>query len=118
MSLFGLSPLLLTIIAGKYFKSGEDELNVTQFTRFLSFLTLIANLIGSLTLDVKHAKRRREVQDEEADEETPLIMSTVSLSDPLTPLRGVLKDPTFWLLAFIVAMTLGTVSSAEPRFNH
>jgi len=110
MGLFGLSPLLLTIVAGNLFDDGKDELNVIGYTRFLSILTLVANLIGACTLDVKHAKRRTEEaeEDSEADEETPLIRSTISLADPLTPLRGVLRDSSFWVLAFIVAMTLGS----------
>ena len=110
MGLFGLSPLLFTLIAGNYFNTGNEELDVIGYTRFLSILTLFVNLIGALTLNVKHSKRRAaQSDDEEDDEETPLIRSTISLSDPLTPLTGVLRDATFWLLAFIVAMTLGSV---------
>jgi hypothetical protein len=110
MGLFGLSPLLFTLVAGSRFNVGNDELDVTGYTRFLSILTLIVHLIGAFTLNVKHSKRRREQVDGQDDEETPLIRSTISLSDPLTPLRGVLGDESFWLLAFIVAMTLGSVS--------
>lgn len=109
MGLFGLSPLLFTLIAGNRFNTGNEELDVIGYTRFLSILTLVVHLIGALTLNVKHSKRRAEHSDDsEDDEETPLIRSTISLSDPLTPLTGVLRDATFWLLAFIVAMTLGS----------
>jgi FtsH-binding integral membrane protein len=109
MATFGLSPLLLSLIAGNLFKYSEDELNVTGYTRFLAIFTMIINLLGAFTLDVKNSKGR-EVRDEDDNEETPLLRSTISLSDPLTPLGGILSDASFWVLAFIVAMTLGSVT--------
>lgn len=114
MGLLGLSPLLFSLVAGNLFNVGDDELDVSGYTRFLAIYTLIIHLIGAFTLDVNHPKKRERIEGiDDADEETPLVRSVISLSDPQTSLRGVLNDSSFWLLGFIVAMTLGSVFTLE-----
>jgi len=113
MALFGLSPLFLSVIASKFFTDPEIGLNVTEYLRFLSVLTGLVHLFGAF--NIKTPAAGISISDTEqasnVDERSPLLPST-SHSNVDKPSAGsamdLLRDPSFWVLAFFALVTLGS----------
>jgi hypothetical protein len=106
MGLFGLSPLVLSFIAGSFFKTADDGLNVSGYTCFLATLTLVVHLIGTINLRTVPSIEP-EPPSFANDEETPLIPR--SEQDSKQTVKDVLNDSSFWLLAASVGIALGSV---------
>lgn len=135
MALFGLSPLFLSVIASNYFTSDDGTLEVTRFVTFMAILTGVVHVLGAINLRTPQiaqveALDSSDIQDDEesvfeqpADERSPLIapnkksnvqVSVVPVESKQT-VMDLLKDPYFWILAFLVMVCLGTVSpSTSP----
>lgn len=135
MALFGLSPLFLSVIASNYFTSEDGTLEVTRFVTFMAILTGVVHVLGAINLRTPQiaqveALDSSDIQDDEesvfeqpADERSPLIapnkksnvqVSVVPVESKQT-VMDLLKDPYFWILAFLVMVCLGTVSpSTSP----
>lgn len=127
MTLFGLSPFFLSLLASRYFTDSSTGLNVTHFLIFLAVASGLVHLVGAFTLhlpkpqcDVSSLSESSTLGDEECstDERQPLIRNKVSGSVmqaiPVDESRSVLclfRDPYFWLLAFILLIILGSVSN-------
>lgn len=125
MSLFGLSPLFLSLLATTFFTDGDNELDVTGFVTFMAILGGVVHLIGAFTLrtpEIREAEPEDPRLDVEtsgsSDERTPLIrnksrsgadVSVVPVEHHQTA-RELLKDPCFWLLAVSTLICLGSVS--------
>ena len=133
MSLFGLSPLFLSLLATTFFTSEDGELNVTGFMAFMAILAGVVHLIGAFNLrtpEIQTAKpeptetpSELDVENEvggSSDERTPLIRSksqsvaevTVITVEQEQTVYDLLKDPSFWLLAVSTLICLGSVSSS------
>jgi hypothetical protein len=126
MTLFGLSPFCLSLLASRYFTDSSMCLNVTHFLIFLAVAPGITHLVGAFTLhlpkpqyDVSSIPESGTSSDEECstDERQPLLHNKVSGSGmqviPTDEGRSVLYllgDPYFWLLALILLILLGSVS--------
>jgi hypothetical protein len=52
MALFGSSPLVITMLATRYFGTGETSVDVTRFLKFLAVLTATTHVFGTLALRV------------------------------------------------------------------
>ncbi|KAI5983058.1 MFS general substrate transporter [Pisolithus albus] len=127
-ALFGLSPTFLSIVATRYFYHPDTGLDLVHFLQFLAFLCGGVHIIGGFTMHVLPPAEERvsrsfdtdtEDQAELADECTSLLPKTDSItsievvSATDDDLRSqstldVLKDPNFWVLAFVVSVILGS----------
>ncbi|KAI0065494.1 MFS general substrate transporter [Artomyces pyxidatus] len=129
MSLFGLSPLFLSLIASQFFTDAVHGLNATKFLTFLAVSAGCVHLIGAFTLRFLPSEQpivtsTREdsssISDDDLeraadiDEQQPLLgnkaqvdVSVISVDDEGTVL-DLLKDPQFWLLFLIVTVVLGS----------
>lgn len=131
MTLFGLSPLFLCLLASRYFTDSSTGLNVTQFLTFLAFASGITHLVGAFTLRITKSQcntpsiSEDSVSDDSAscdeessiDERRPLLRNKAPVSsmqaipsDEGTSVMYLLRDPHFWLLAFVMLIILGSVS--------
>jgi hypothetical protein len=129
MTFFGLSPLFLSLLASRYFTDPITGLDVTHFMIFLAFASGITHLIGAFTLriptsqcEVASASESDSVvsrNDEESstDERQPLLPNIPPRSDVQavhadegSSVLYLFRDPSFWSLAFIVLIILGSVS--------
>ncbi|KZS99053.1 MFS general substrate transporter [Sistotremastrum niveocremeum HHB9708] len=113
MSIFGLSPLFLSLIAGKFFVAPGDTLDITRYTCFLAILTGCVHIIGACNLRVYPVLDAEQIieprtPDTPTDEETLLIPKSNVCADPKTPLPAVLADINFWVLGAVIAVTIGT----------
>jgi hypothetical protein len=123
MALFGLSPLFLSVIASNFFTDPDAGLNVPQFLRFLSIFVGSVHLIGAFYIKTPLApglSSARTEQASSADERSPLLPATPHVSvDVLTPgsALDLLRDPSFWSLALVVLVTLGSVRLTSLSWN-
>jgi hypothetical protein len=111
-------------------------LNVTHFTSFLAFASGITHLIGAFTLRIptlqcEAASESDDVvsgNDEESstDECQPLLPNKTPRldvqavhADEGNSVLHLFRDPSFWSLAFIVLITLGSVRFRfDTQFVH
>ena len=124
MTFFGLSPLFLSLLASRFFFDPTTGLNVTHFMIFLALASGITHLIGAFTLRIPAsqcgvASESESVvsgSDEERsiDERQPLLPNKTPLpdvqADEGSSVLHLFRDPSFWSLAFIVLIILGSVS--------
>lgn len=142
MTLFGLSPLLYSLVATHLFSEPDTGLEVIPFLRFMAVWTAVIHLVGAMTLIVPSLEPTpvatpAEVEAEEGtssgsvtplvDERQPLLPNkSLSLRDEdidygpapeedKTALQ-LLRDPDFWMLFVTVLLTLGAVGTVSPRF--
>ena len=137
MALFGLSPLFLSVIASSYFTLEDGSIDVTGFVTFMAILTGVVHVIGALLLrtpqiaEVEATIPSEILDDEESlagpstDERSPLLAKNkkndVQVQVTVVPVESkqtiidLLRDPYFWLLAFLVLVCLGSVS--DRMFN-
>ena len=127
MTLFGLSPFFLSLLASRYFTDESTGLNVTHFLISLAVASGLVHLVGAFTLhlpklqcDVSSLSESPTLSDEECstDERQPLLRNKAPGSGmraiPVDESRSVLclfRDPYFWLLALILLIILGSVSN-------
>ncbi|KAJ3738866.1 MFS general substrate transporter [Lentinula detonsa] len=120
MSLFGLSPLFLSYIAGKFFTdTSTGSLDVAHFLQFLAFSTGIAHLVGAyaLSLPPKNTNTSQPVSNSgtaDTPNERSRLLDGEDSSDCTTDPRDgsalqLLQDLHFWLLALYMVMILGVV---------
>jgi hypothetical protein len=126
MTLFGLSPLFLCLLASRYFTDSSTGLNVTHFLTFLALASGITHLVGAFTLRITKSQcNTASISDDSAscddessiDERRPLLRNKAPVSsmqaipsDEGTSVMYLLRDPHFWLLAFVMLIILGSVS--------
>jgi hypothetical protein len=136
MTFFGLSPLFLSLLASRYFTDPTTGLNITHFMLFLAFASGITHLIGAFTLRIPTsqcgvASESDSVvsgNDEESstDERQSLLPNKAHrpdvqavYADEGSSVLHLFRDPSFWSLAFIVLIILGSVSFRfDTQFVH
>ncbi|KAE9399257.1 MFS general substrate transporter [Gymnopus androsaceus JB14] len=103
MSLFGLSPLLLSSIASNFFSDATTgSLDVTRFLQFLAVATGVVHLAGAYALTVPSTTT---TLPRLLDNEHPAECATDPRDGSAVDL---LRDPNFWLLALYMIMVLGS----------
>ncbi len=126
MTLFGLSPLFLSLLASTFFTDPSKGLDVPRFLNFLALTSGIVHLIGAFNMRsckpqyiAPSTPASASTSDEERsiDEREPLLPNKPHRSDsqiiPIGEGRSVielLKDSHFWLLALGALIVLGSVS--------
>ncbi len=112
MGLFGLSPLVLSFLAGSMFNTSGEELDVAGYARFLAVLTLIIHLLGAILLHVPVSTPA------DTGEAAPLLPSQGNLGqEPKQSVGEVLLDHSFWLLAATAGITIGSVGAVSGLFS-
>jgi hypothetical protein len=128
-ALFSLSPMLISILASRFFSHPDEGLDVIRFLRFLAVTCGAVHLFGGFTLHIIHPPEQLStvvLEDFEwsarADERTALLQGTrnnaTEVEVGIVPVSvakddsifALFKDHTFWVLAFIMFVTLGSVS--------
>ena len=124
MAFFGLSPMFLSTVCGRWFTDHDTELVVVeQFMAFMFLLTTFVCVLGFFNLrqarpvadEMDHAER---VPNQSADERTPLLNDspTPSHKGPLNlSVKELLLSADFWLLCLTCLMLLGVVSHTTQR---
>jgi len=126
MTLFGLSPLFLCLLASRYFTDSSTGLNVTHFLTFLALASGITHLVGAFTLHIAKPQCNTVSISDDAtscdeessiDERQPLLRNKAPVSsmqaipsDEGTSVMYLFSDPYFWLLALVMLIILGSVS--------
>ncbi|KZO89940.1 MFS general substrate transporter [Calocera viscosa TUFC12733] len=130
LSIFGLSPLFLSMIASTFFlDSVTGLLDSTRFLVFLAALLGSVNILGSIGLriwprdddmgkDTAPATTSEDPvatnadigDDHTVDENTPLVASAPEPVEiePHQPLPNLLSDGHFWSFILIIAIATGT----------
>ncbi|KZT60425.1 hypothetical protein CALCODRAFT_492470 [Calocera cornea HHB12733] len=123
LSIFGLSPLFLSMVASTFFLDSETGLlESTKFLIFLAVLLGTVNALGSFGLRVwpvedsvgkdpaLTASSEEPVPDMggTADENTPLVSAPQpDEEEPHQPLPHLLTDVHFWSFIVVIAITTG-----------
>ncbi|KAI8998501.1 MFS general substrate transporter [Trametes punicea] len=144
MSIFGLSPLFLSVVASKYFTLPGQTLDVPQFFTFMAVLTGSVHFMSALIFrasPIAHEEPRESgvsiipsTRTESSDapssleEAEPLLEdNTLTPKDPASvhvvpveePQHGsaldLFKDPHFWLLSLWMLLVVG---AAEMVFSN
>ncbi|KAI9466248.1 MFS general substrate transporter [Lactarius psammicola] len=124
MTLFGLSPLFLSLLASTFFTDPSTGLDVPRFLNFLALASGIVHLIGAFNMRLckpqyiaPSTPASVSTSDEERsiDEREPLLSNKPHRSDSQVISIGegrsvieLLKDSHFWLLAFVALIILGS----------
>ncbi|KAI0748276.1 MFS general substrate transporter [Daedaleopsis nitida] len=137
MSIFGLSPLFLSLVASSLFTAPGATLDVTSFFTFMAVATGTINFVSALIFRANRAFERGAGETAVAvpsdaetrgatpsPEEEPLLGSAEDCDtipkDPVSvhivpveePQEGstldLFKDPYFWVLSFWVALVVGS----------
>ncbi|KAJ8593008.1 MFS general substrate transporter [Rhizopogon salebrosus TDB-379] len=126
-ALFSLSPMLISILASRFFSHPDEGLDVIRFLRFLAVTCGAVHLFGGFTLHIIHPPEQLStvaLEDFEwsarADERTALLQGTrnnaTEVEVGIVPVSvakddsifALFKDHTFWVLAFIMFVMLGS----------
>ncbi|KAF9456515.1 MFS general substrate transporter [Collybia nuda] len=117
MTLFGLSPLLLSFIGSHFFVDSSESLDAASLLKFLAILTAVIHTAGAFTFRknfIKYADASYiESMDNEAITETsPLVTQITPVQSTLASCDGgnsqhPLKDRYFWFLALYCSITIG-----------
>jgi hypothetical protein len=126
MALFGLSPLILSLLASTFFTDPSTGLDVPRFLNFLAITSGIIHLLGAFNMrscklqsisPSTPAPATTSDEERSIDEREPLLPNKSHRPDsPIIPVgegRSVielLKDSHFWLLALVALIILGSVS--------
>ncbi|GJJ12066.1 hypothetical protein Clacol_006307 [Clathrus columnatus] len=121
MALFGLSPLILSLLASKWFMFPQRGLDVANYTAFLAVLTAIIHIIGAINLRVDSPIQQQNSADDDSSGVEPSNGEVTSDSDETSALLpqkidlgnydsfwDILRDPHFWILALITLLVLGS----------
>lgn len=147
MALFGLSPLVLSLVANRVFTHPDSGLDVTHFLGFLAAAAGTTHLFGALCMQGPepkhtHSHSSSPLEDEENcsptsvpseeaesdidDEARPLLESNKPTAEgDLTPVPepqhgsvgDLLKDPYFWMLFAILVVLIGGVRIIISSYN-
>jgi hypothetical protein len=133
MTFFGLSPLFLSLLASRYFTDPTAGLDVTHFMIFLAIASGITHLVGAFTLRIPTSQCGATSESESvvsgSDEESSIDERQHLLpnktprpdvqADEGNSVLHLFRDPSFWSLAFIVLIILGSVSFLfDTQFVH
>jgi hypothetical protein len=124
MSLFGLSPLFLSLLASNFFTDLESgSLNVILFLKFMAIFTGSIHVFGAFNLRTPTPTSEPDnssINDPEVsdvDESTRLLPGKPNVRVNGEPADGygdssldLLRDCYFWILAVFLLFTLGAVS--------
>ncbi|KAF8894567.1 major facilitator superfamily domain-containing protein [Infundibulicybe gibba] len=117
MSLFGLSPLLLSSIASIFFtKSNGDSLDITSFLNYFAIIAVLVYTVGGLNLRIASSPRpsdpNHSLPPPTVNERTRLLNKTNTSSARATNASAwdILWDVDFLLLGAFCLLTLGAVS--------
>jgi hypothetical protein len=117
--------MLLTFFAANFFTGEDGRLNVTLFTRFLAILASVAHGISAIGLKLasRSLNSRAVAADENInrndgdgeaevpDERQPLIPRQRAVETWYhESVWSLSTDPYFWILFFVLFLTLGSVS--------
>lgn len=127
ITLFGLSPVLISTLALTFFSHPDEGLDVTRFLQFLAFFCGAVHLFGAFTLHIIPLPEDHSsvvLEDPEGlvhiDEQTSLLHgernNTVEVETGIiaaSPVKGssvvdLFKDHHFWALAFVLFVITGS----------
>jgi len=140
LAIFGLSPLLLSWVATRFFTPPDGVLDVTRFFTFMAVLAGVVNFLGALILpgpaaaDIPVAPTSEETamahdsdEDAEAHEETSLLASSVQSLTGLDALCAdqpehlstmeLLKNPYFWLFSSSISLVVGAAEMIKSNIG-
>lgn len=101
-ALFGLSPLMWTEVASKWFTDPTTKvLDVSHFLTALAIVAGLTHLVGTFTLRIPSSQI--ELPSCHVDENTPLVPK----HEEANRVIDLLRDRYFWLLLFLDLMNLG-----------
>lgn len=127
ITLFGLSPMFISILASRFFSHPDEGLDVTRFLQFLALFCGAVHLFGAFTLHIiplpedptsvvsedpegsvhideqtalLHGKRGRI-----AEVETGVVVASPTKGSSVVDL---VRDRYFWALAFVLFVILGS----------
>jgi hypothetical protein len=125
MAIFGLSPLILSLFASSFFTDSQQNLDVAGFTTFLAILTGVVHVIGAINLNVEPQPElvlpvaptaTEPPLDPVADSETTPLLNHKTTVINYDRAWDLMCDYHFWVLAIIVLLTLGSVSTDNLLF--
>jgi hypothetical protein len=121
MALFGLSPLFLSLLASTFFTTADTGLDVAHFLKFLAIFAGAIQLFGALNLKTPLVT---EISSSPTDDpersninERTALLPGKSIPEAVAPANedgsafDLFQDSSFWILAVIVLVNLGLVSS-------
>ncbi|KAG1756522.1 MFS general substrate transporter [Suillus paluster] len=126
ITLFGLSPMFISILASRFFSHPDEGLDVTHFLQFLAILCGAVHLFGAFTLhiiplpeDLPSVVLEDSESPAHVDEQTALLhgkrnhaevevgaVAVSAVND--SPVIDLVKDHNFWALAFVLFVILGS----------
>jgi MFS family permease len=114
-SIFGLSPLFLSLLASAFFIDPATEVvDCSRFLRFLAFATGIIHIVSGIGMRAVPPEQEHppiipsvEAADETPTERTALIQKPDSNSDHDKSLLALLRIPDFWYLTCAVFVCIG-----------
>lgn len=106
-ALFGLSPLVLSLLASHFFMDSANNLDISRYLIFLAILAGSTHLIGAFWLTIPPLEDNPVTPS--TDENTTLLPKPVNTFDKHNSAHYLVRDPYFWLLFFWAAITLGSV---------
>lgn len=127
ITLFGLSPMFISILASRFFSHPDEGLDVTHFLQFLAIFCGAVHLFGAFTLHIIPLPENPPsvvLEDPEGsvhvDEQTALLRGKRSRTAEIetdvvvaSPIKGgsvvdLAKDHYFWALVFVLFVILGS----------
>ncbi|KIK49343.1 hypothetical protein CY34DRAFT_797291 [Suillus luteus UH-Slu-Lm8-n1] len=127
ITLFGLSPMFISILASKFFSHPDEGLDVTRFLQFLALFCGAVHLFGAFTLHIiplPEDPPSAALEDPEGsvhiNEQTALLQGKRNRTPEVetgivvaSPVKGssvvdLAKDHYFWALAFVLFVILGS----------
>ncbi|KAH9857031.1 MFS general substrate transporter [Lenzites betulinus] len=133
MSIFGLSPLFLSLVASRYFTAPDETLDAARFFTFMATLTGVVHFISTLIFyanPVPHQEAPDSAPDSRSvdaeslgaeEEQEPLLADrTPKPKDPVSvhivaveePTHGstldLFRDPYFWILCLWMLLVAGS----------
>ncbi len=107
-AIFGLSPLFLSQVATKWFKTAGGEVDVVGFLTFLAIVLGLINLLGWWGLRVPTEVMVEEERSSGAEETDPLLENRKVLEiSPELSFKQFLLQPNFWILGLVVLLLIG-----------
>jgi hypothetical protein len=120
MALFGLSPLFLSLLASNFFTTADTGLDVAHFLKFLAIFAGAIQLFGALNLKTplltENLSSPTDPERSNTNERTALLPGK-SIPETVAPVNedgsafDLFRDSSFWILAGVVLVNLGLVSS-------
>jgi hypothetical protein len=125
MTLFSISPLILSTFASAWFTRPSGGLDVAGYTAFLAVLTGFVHIIGAINLRVDppdalldptpNIHTHNQDDAENPFEAAPLLGGIVPVKT-YNRVWDILCEYDFWILAVITLLTLGPVRTQFTTF--